>query len=157
MSSAVSPRTDIVGSDRSRRRQLAGPNFAFRSCRTGRGSSPTSECQTVQVLSAFLDFMTAIGPALYLCRKNCLGIAFGHHKLTSSAIDKAPIFSATFGDTELFPFAVDCTRAMNLSADNLQSTALSLGRSDAVLRRYVDRLSWQARNAHLQLTANRIL
>jgi hypothetical protein len=37
----------------------------------------------------------------------------------------------------------------------VQSTALSLG-LDAVLRRYVDRLSRHARDAHLQLTANRI-
>jgi hypothetical protein len=46
---------------------------------------------------------------------------------------------------------------MNLSLDNLQSTALSLGELDAVLRRYVQRLSRHARDAHLQLTANLIL
>jgi hypothetical protein len=45
---------------------------------------------------------------------------------------------------------------MNLSLDNLQSTALSRGRLDAVLCRYVDRLSRHAWDAHLQLTANRI-
>jgi hypothetical protein len=39
---------------------------------------------------------------------------------------QSAIFSATFSDRELFPFAVDCTRAMNLSLDNLQSTAFSL-------------------------------
>jgi len=70
---------------------------------------------------------------------------------------QSAIFSATFSDTELFPFAVDCTRAMNLSLDNLQSTALSLGELDAILRRYVKRLSRHARAAHLQLTANLIL
>jgi hypothetical protein len=76
-----------------------------------------------------------------------LEIAFRHHKLTSRAIDKALIFSATFGDTELFLFAVDCTRAMNLVLDNLQSTA----------RGSTPLLSWHARDAHLQLTANRIV
>jgi hypothetical protein len=108
------------------------------------------------VLSPFLDFLTAIGPAFTF-----VAILPGDW-LPTSQTDiqdnrQSAIFSATFGDTELFPFAVDCTRAMNLSLDNLQSTALSLGGLAAFLRRYVDRLSRHTRDAHLQLTASRIL
>lgn len=63
----------------------------------------------MQSISLAPDFPTAVGPAFTFVWKYYLEIAFRHHKLTFRAIDKAPIFSATFGDTELFPFAVDCT------------------------------------------------